>query len=185
MYRAQFWNATSTVARTINWAPGKSSRAGSSARTVAVAWVGFDRPRPLGAGETGGRAALPIWLHAMQAAESGKPPLSFDPPASVLVRMIDPGTGLLAPEPLMGVDGVVLEGDPGEFEEEYFVAGTEPVEHAEPAAIPAGDAVLDLYGDGGFEDALSGDSAGVAPAGSAVDDGDDGRVGLPSVTDDP
>ena len=159
--------------------------AGFTPRTVAVAWVGFDRPRPLGRGETGGRAALPIWLYAMQAAESGKPPLSFDPPASVLVRTIDKRTGLLAPEPVMGADGAVLEGDPEELMEEYFVAGTEPVEHAEPAAIPAGDAVLDLYGDGGLEDALLGEPAEVAPPGAAAGGGDAGRVDLPSVSDDP
>ncbi|HGG57552.1 MAG TPA: hypothetical protein ENK31_07135, partial [Nannocystis exedens] len=157
--------------------------AGFTPRTVAVAWVGFDRPRPLGRGETGGRAALPIWLAAMQAAESGKPPLSFDPPASVVVRTIDRSTGLLAPEPVIGADGAVIGADPEDLMEEYFVAGTEPVEHAEPAAIPAGDAVLDLYGDG--EGALVGDPAEVAPAGRAAEGGDDGQIDLPSVTDDP
>jgi membrane carboxypeptidase/penicillin-binding protein len=28
-------------------------------------WVGFDRPRSLGRGETSGRAALPIWVNYM------------------------------------------------------------------------------------------------------------------------
>ena len=29
---------------------------------VGVSWIGFDQPRTLGTDETGGRAALPIWI---------------------------------------------------------------------------------------------------------------------------
>jgi penicillin-binding protein 1A len=113
----------------------------------------------------------------------------------VLVRTIDKRTGLLAPEPVIGPEGAVIEADPEELLEEYFVAGTEPVEHAEPAAIPAGDAVLDLYGDG-LEEAEVGELDGASevapgeeapPSAPALDpnaDGDD-DFGLPSVTDDP
>jgi penicillin-binding protein 1A len=37
--------------------------------TVAgCAWIGFDQPRKLGSGETGGTAALPIWIGYMQRA---------------------------------------------------------------------------------------------------------------------
>jgi len=35
---------------------------------VAVSWVGFSRPRNLGRGETGGSAALPIWVDYMRTA---------------------------------------------------------------------------------------------------------------------
>ncbi|MEZ4381411.1 MAG: PBP1A family penicillin-binding protein [Nannocystaceae bacterium] len=162
--------------------------AGFTPRTVAVAWVGFDTPKPLGRAETGGRAALPIWLAAMLAAEGDQPPLSFEPPASVLVRTIDKRTGLLAPEPVIGPDGVVVGPEPDEVMEEYFVAGTEPVDHAEPAAIPAGDAVLDLYGDGGLdspgEDGGEPEAAPTPAAPPPDADGDD-DFGLPSVTDEP
>ena len=39
---------------------------GFNASQVGVAWIGFDQPKTLGANETGGVAALPIWisLHA-------------------------------------------------------------------------------------------------------------------------
>lgn len=154
--------------------------AGFTPRHVAVAWVGFDLPKPLGKAETGGRAALPVWLTAMQAAEAGKPPLSFVPPASVSVRTIDKRSGLLAPEPTIGLDGVVSAPNADEVMEEYFVAGTEPVEHAEPAAMPAGDAVLDLYGDG--DDQIQPE----APRGGDPGAGEgSSSPGLPSVTDDP
>jgi penicillin-binding protein 1A len=35
---------------------------------VAVAWIGFDNPRTLGRGETGGSAALPMWVDYMRHA---------------------------------------------------------------------------------------------------------------------
>ncbi|MEN3110835.1 penicillin-binding protein 1A [Uliginosibacterium paludis] len=35
---------------------------------VGVSWVGFDQPRKLGSGETGGTLALPIWIDYMKVA---------------------------------------------------------------------------------------------------------------------
>lgn len=35
---------------------------------VGCAWMGFDQPKKLGSGETGGAAALPIWIGYMQRA---------------------------------------------------------------------------------------------------------------------
>ncbi|MDP1611761.1 MAG: PBP1A family penicillin-binding protein [Sulfuritalea sp.] len=43
--------------------------AGYSPARVAVAWIGFDRPHSLGRGETGGTAALPMWIEYMSKAE--------------------------------------------------------------------------------------------------------------------
>jgi penicillin-binding protein 1A len=125
--------------------------AGFTPRTVAVAWVGFDRPRPLGKAETGGRAAAPIWVDAVKAAETG-PGRGFTPPATVSVRRIDAVTGLLAPPE-------------GELEtlEEFFVPGTEPVDEALVGVAPSGDVLLDLYDDPG------------RPATDAPSDGPDGR----------
>jgi len=40
---------------------------------VAVAWIGFDQPRKLGSGETGGAVALPIWINYMRKALDGVP----------------------------------------------------------------------------------------------------------------
>lgn len=44
--------------------------AGFSPKMVAVAWVGFDNPAPLGRLEYGGYAALPIWTDYMRVALS-------------------------------------------------------------------------------------------------------------------
>ena len=40
---------------------------------VGCAWIGFDQPRKLGGGETGGTAALPIWIGYMQQALKNVP----------------------------------------------------------------------------------------------------------------
>ncbi len=61
---------------------------------VGIAWMGFDQPRRLGNGETGGRAALPIWIDFMQAALKGVPEMQPEMPDGI-VRMTaqDPATG--------------------------------------------------------------------------------------------
>jgi len=40
---------------------------------VGVAWIGFDQPKKLGNGETGGSAALPMWMGYMEKALKGLP----------------------------------------------------------------------------------------------------------------
>lgn len=47
--------------------------AGYTPKLVTVAWMGFDRPRSLGVGETGGGAALPIWINYMRTALEDMP----------------------------------------------------------------------------------------------------------------
>ena len=54
--------------------------AGFTRDLVTVAWVGYDlNPHPLGRYETGGRAALPIWLSYMKRALDGRPQPEFCP----------------------------------------------------------------------------------------------------------
>jgi penicillin-binding protein 1A len=47
--------------------------AGYHNSVVGIAWVGRDDNKPLGGGETGGKAALPIWIGFMQHALKGVP----------------------------------------------------------------------------------------------------------------
>jgi penicillin-binding protein 1A len=68
---------------------------------VAVAWMGFDQPKTLGRNETGGTAALPIWIDYMSVALKDRPEESFNPPGGVMVMQIDPQTGVRA-----GADGI-------------------------------------------------------------------------------
>ncbi len=94
-------------------------------------WLGYDlNVTPLGRGETGGRAALPIWLDYMAAALRDRPQPEFEPPEEIVMVRIDPETG----KP-------VAEGSPGV--EEPFRPGTEPA--AEEAESPKAVEVQDLF----------------------------------------
>lgn len=94
---------------------------GFTPQLLVAVWVGFDNPRPLGRGETGGRAALQIWLRVMREALRLEPRLPFPQPPGVVQQRIDPRTGLLA-----GPDAV-------DALDEVFVQGTEPQEQAPSA----------------------------------------------------
>ncbi|KPK40562.1 MAG: peptidase [Gammaproteobacteria bacterium SG8_47] len=96
---------------------------GFNSELVATAWVGFDTPRPLGSRETGGRAALPMWMSFMEAALRGRPETPLTQPEGLVVVRIDPDTGLLA-----------RSGDAaGVFE--FFRPGREPTESADEAPV--------------------------------------------------
>jgi len=47
--------------------------AGYNPNVVAVAWIGFDKPKSLGDRETGGGLALPMWIRYMKTALNGTP----------------------------------------------------------------------------------------------------------------
>ncbi len=58
-------------------------------------WVGFDDEFSLGDGETGGKAAAPIWGYFMKEVLAGKPVKEFPASRAVEYRMIDPSSGLV------------------------------------------------------------------------------------------
>jgi penicillin-binding protein 1A len=58
--------------------------AGYNPALVAVAWVGYDQPKNLGPRETGGAAALPIWIGYMNKALSGVPNIQRPMPEGVV-----------------------------------------------------------------------------------------------------
>jgi len=58
-------------------------------------WVGYDDERSLGKGETGSRAASPIWVGFMQRLLADKPVRVFQVPEGVVFSKIDAETGLL------------------------------------------------------------------------------------------
>ena len=67
---------------------------GFNPNLVAVAWIGFDQPQTLGRNETGGSAALPIWMAYMGAVLKGVPEQPFTPPAGVVTVRVSPETGM-------------------------------------------------------------------------------------------
>jgi penicillin-binding protein 1A len=85
--------------------------------TVGV-WVGYDEKKPLGPGETGSSAALPIWIDFMRAyidrtGDRSNPP-RFEAPGNIIFVAVDRATG----EPVVdGTDGAINEA---------FISGTQP-----------------------------------------------------------
>lgn len=61
---------------------------------VAVTWMGFDDPKSMGAKETGGRAALPIWIDYMASALKPLPVEKLSPPNGIITARINPETGM-------------------------------------------------------------------------------------------
>ena len=59
---------------------------------VACSWIGFDQPRSLGNGETGGSAALPTWISYMAKVLKGVPE-TFLPQPEGLAALDAPGHG--------------------------------------------------------------------------------------------
>ena len=91
---------------------------GFNGDVVTVSWVGFDTPTPLGAKETGARAALPMWVDFMGEALKGRPETPLEQPPGVVSVRIDEKTGKL----------VSAESPDGIFE--YFLSDQIPQEEA-------------------------------------------------------
>ncbi len=70
---------------------------GFNTQLVTTVWIGFDRVQPLGNGETGGRAALPMWVDYMGQALEGVPESTLPPPPGLVTVRIDKKTGLRLP----------------------------------------------------------------------------------------
>ncbi len=93
-------------------------------QTIAgCAWMGFDQPRTLGHGETGGAAALPIWIGTMDTALQGVP------------QATQP-----MPEDVVAVD--VASNRKGGVAKEYFFRGQVPTA-VEPEPPESGDKAVD------------------------------------------
>ncbi len=67
---------------------------GFSPRLVTVTWVGYDQPHTLGKGQTGSRAALPMWIKFMGQALNKVPDTPWSMPAGIVTVRIDSQTGL-------------------------------------------------------------------------------------------
>lgn len=97
---------------------------GYSPNLVTGVWVGFDSKIGLGRGETGGRAALPIWLEYMESALQNHPVLEFPVPEGIFFARVDATTGKLA----------TSAGENTFFQ--AFIEGTEPsIEASEKKSI--------------------------------------------------
>ena len=90
--------------------------------TVGV-WVGYDEKKPIGQGETGAQAALPIWIEFMRhyielRADRQNPP-AFEPPGNIIFMPIDRNTGEPTDDEAAGIS-------------EAFISGTQPSKQPPP-----------------------------------------------------
>jgi penicillin-binding protein 1A len=69
---------------------------GFSRDLVTGVWVGRDDSTILGWGETGSRAAAPIWVEYMEVALKDRPVLDFEEPDHIVTVRIDRSNGLIA-----------------------------------------------------------------------------------------
>ncbi len=91
---------------------------------VGIAWMGFDQPRSLGDKETGGGAALPIWMGYMEKALKDVPQAEYAMPDNMtVVRINDAGYR-----------------DPNGSLFEYFYQENIPPEQAMPPPAPSEEA---------------------------------------------
>ncbi len=67
--------------------------AGYHPHVATVVWLGFDENKPLGRGEVGGVAALPIWIDYMRVALQDEPQIERPLPKDMVILKVDPRTG--------------------------------------------------------------------------------------------
>jgi len=90
--------------------------AGYGGGIVAVSWMGFDQPRPLGDRETGGGLALPIWISYMAKVLPSRPPVLMAEPDGVVnvggevyFAEFQPGQGVAS----VGLEDALPGAEPG------------------------------------------------------------------------
>ena len=68
---------------------------GFTRNVLAISWIGFDNPEPLGNRETGAGAALPMWIYYMEEVLPDIPERYLDRPPGLVTVRIDANTGYL------------------------------------------------------------------------------------------
>jgi len=87
---------------------------GFTPNAVAGIWVGFDDPKPIVRGATGGSIAAPVWARVMRHLRSGR---GWTPPPGVERRQVDAFGNIVASNcPVIGA-----------LREEWFLEGTAPL----------------------------------------------------------
>jgi penicillin-binding protein 1A len=66
---------------------------GFNSQVATTVWVGFDDPTSMGKGESGSKAALPIWVNYMQSALKGIPQDTDVVPEYIEAGYVDRATG--------------------------------------------------------------------------------------------
>lgn len=115
---------------------------GFTADLVAGVWMGFDRPQRIKSNAQGGQLAAPAWTAFMREVYRRKPtPPDWPRPEGIVIREIDPRTGLLQSAYC-----------PGPASTEFFASGTEPTQECSAAyygIAPGGMSIMPPLGGSG------------------------------------
>ncbi|WP_374403917.1 penicillin-binding protein 1A [Niveibacterium sp.] len=95
---------------------------------VGITWIGYDTPRKLGSGETGGAAALPVWINFMAKALQGVPEKFLEMPHGLLTITTADGKEDFVYEERLGTPPP---------ETEMPADGEAPAQQSAPAPAPA------------------------------------------------
>ena len=100
-------------------------------------YLGFDKPKPMGRGATGGQLAAPVVRDFLKVALADKPAVPFRVPAGIKLIRIDPKSGMRAGP---GAERVILEAfKPGTAPpDSYSVVGFSEGEGGGRTSDPAG-----------------------------------------------
>lgn len=100
---------------------------GYTPEILAGVWIGFDQPKTISGGATGGGFAVPIWARVVRKHhENRPPPQAWERPADVAVRRISRYSGLAVTEDCPYRVGSVVD---------YFVGGAAPEAGCEPPEL--------------------------------------------------
>jgi penicillin-binding protein 1A len=102
---------------------------------VGVAWIGFDQPKRMGSGETGGSAALPIWIGFMETALKGVPESWMEAPDGLVSVTANDPTGKTSKEFVYKEHLPPPDNSAETPEETAPVVTPAPVEDAKPKAV--------------------------------------------------
>ena len=99
---------------------------------VGVAWIGFDQPKRMGNGETGGAAALPIWIGFMEYALKGVPESWQETPEGLVAIVAHDPSGKTSKELIYKE---LLPALPADAESEGPKQEPAPVQDAKPKPV--------------------------------------------------
>ena len=99
---------------------------------VGIAWIGFDQPKRMGNGETGGAAALPIWIGYMEQALKSVPESWQEIPEGLTSIIANDPSGKTSKE---FVYKELLPAPPADEEAEEAKPAPAPVQDAKPKAV--------------------------------------------------
>jgi penicillin-binding protein 1A len=121
---------------------------GYSPDMVVAVYLGFDQPKPMGKGSTGGLIAAPVVRDFMQVALADRPAVPFRVPPGIKLIRINPKSGLRAGP---GEASILEAFKPGTAPpDSYSVIGSADSSSRSTTVTPEADRALGTSGTGGL-----------------------------------